>query len=113
MRKILELAIALTVLACSHAIAFAAAIAVPPGLNPGDTYRIIFVTSTGRDALSPDIAGYNAFVTAAANSDAGLASLGATWKALASTAAVNVLTNAGLSAGDLTTRFYNAAGNLM
>ena len=35
---------------------------VPDCLSPGDTYRIIFVTSGERDATSADIADYNAFV---------------------------------------------------
>jgi hypothetical protein len=93
--------------------AHAAAIVVPTGLNPGDTYRIIFVTSTMRDGSSANIADYNSFVTDAANLDAGLAGLGTTWTALASTATVNVLVNAGLSAGDSTTPFYNTVGNLI
>ena len=91
----------------------AAAIVVPTGLNPGATYRIIFVTSTMRDGSSGNIADYNSFVTDAANLDAGLAGLGTTWTALASTATVNALDNAGLSAGDSTTPFYNTVGNLI
>ena len=53
----------------------AAPIIVPTGLNPGDTYRLVFVTSTGRDGTSSNIADYNAFVTASANSQAALAAL--------------------------------------
>jgi hypothetical protein len=66
-----------------------------------------------RDATSTDIAVYNAFVTTAANLDAGLAGLGTTWTVLGSTAAVNVLDNTGLSAADTTARFYNTAGSLI
>ena len=91
----------------------AAAIVVPTGLNPGATYRIIFVTSTMRDGSSGNIADYNSFVTDGANLDAGLAGLGTTWKALASTPTVNALVNAGLSAGDSTTPFYNTVWNLI
>lgn len=91
----------------------AAAIVVPTGLNPGATYRIIFVTSAVRDGASANIADYNSFVTDAANLDTGLAGLGTTWTALASTPTVNVLVNAGLSAGDSTTPFYNTVGNLI
>ena len=91
----------------------ATAVIVPLTLNPGDTYRIIFVTSTSRDATSTNIADYNASVTTAANLDAGLAGLGTTWTALASTAAENVKANAGLSTLDTTTPFYNTAGNLI
>ncbi len=63
----------------------AAPITAPVGLNPGDTYRLAFVTSTTRDGMSSDIADYNAFVTAAANTSPLLAALGTTWTAIAST----------------------------
>jgi hypothetical protein len=39
----------------------AAAIVVPPGLKPGDTYRLIPVTNGMVEALSPDIAYYTSF----------------------------------------------------
>ena len=77
--------------------AHAAAITLPAGLNPGDPYRIIFVTSTLRDATSSIMADYNTFVTDAANTDAHLAALGTQWFLLGSTVEVNALTNAGLS----------------
>lgn len=100
-------------MACLAFHTHAAAIIVPPGLNPGDTYRILFVTSTTRDAKSANISDYNTFVTNAANLDANLLALGTTWSALASTLTVNALTNAGLSTSDTTTRFYNTAGALL
>jgi hypothetical protein len=71
----------------------AAPITIPTGLNPGDTYRLAFVTSTTRDATSTDIADYNAFVTAAANSQGALAALATTWTAIASTATVDARDN--------------------
>ena len=40
---------------------------VPPGLSPGDPYRLAFVTSTTRNALSSSIAVYNTFVTGVAD----------------------------------------------
>ncbi|MCP3979512.1 MAG: hypothetical protein GY716_09310 [bacterium] len=60
------------------------------GINPatgnawafGDTYRIVFATSVGRDALSGDVADYNARVQDVANA-AGLGAV--TWRAIAST----------------------------
>lgn len=60
------------------------------GINPatgaawadGDQYRLVFVSSTFRDAASHDIADYNAHVQAAANA-AGIGSV--TWNAIAST----------------------------
>jgi hypothetical protein len=60
-------------------------ITVPTGLNPGDEYRLAFVTSTTRDATSSDITVYNGFVTASANAVTELALLGSTWTAIAST----------------------------
>ena len=45
----------------------AAPITLPTGLNPGDQYRLGFVSSTTRDATSQNIADYNDFVTATAN----------------------------------------------
>jgi hypothetical protein len=41
----------------------AAAIVVPPGLKPGDTYRLIFVTNGTVEALSPELAYYNSFIS--------------------------------------------------
>lgn len=63
----------------------AAPITVPTGLNPGDTYRLVFVTSTMRPATTSNLNGYNAFVTAAANLSPDLVALGTTWTAIVST----------------------------
>jgi hypothetical protein len=41
----------------------AALVVVPPGLNPGDQYRLVFVTAGTRNATSSDINDYNTFVT--------------------------------------------------
>jgi len=37
-----------------------ASLVVPAGLNPGDAYHVIFVSSTTRDATSSNIADYDA-----------------------------------------------------
>lgn len=74
-------------------MAQAAVITTPSGLNPGDQYRLVFVTSTGRDATSSDIADYNAFVTSVAATVSELNALGTTWTAIASTATVDAITN--------------------
>jgi hypothetical protein len=79
----------------------AAIITIPPGLSAGDTYRLVFVTSMVRDATSPDISVYNDFVTTVAESIPELHALNATWKAIASTAAVNARDNAGASAAPI------------
>jgi len=59
----------------------------------GDTYRLIFATSTGRDATSSNIADYNTFVQShAAGSVIGTLS-SVTWKAMASTETVDARDN--------------------
>lgn len=68
------------------------------GINPatglawaqGDTYRLVFITSTSRDATSTNIADYNSFVQGVANT-AGLGSV--TWTAIGSTATVDARDN--------------------
>lgn len=103
-------ATALVVLA-THAQA--SPILIPAGLNPGDTYRIIFVTTTKTAATSNNINTYNNLVSAEAAADTGLNGLGTTWAALASTASVNARANVGLSNADATTMFFNTAGQLI
>jgi len=76
-------------------VSSAAPITVPTGLNPGDQYRLVFVTSTTRDATSSDIEDYNAFVTSVANSVPELAALGTTWHAIGSTVDVSARDNTG------------------
>lgn len=71
----------------------AALITVPTDLNVADKYRLAFVTSTTRNASSPVIADYNAFVTAVANGVPELAALGTSWTAIASTSAVDARDN--------------------
>lgn len=63
----------------------AAPIVVPLGLNPGDTYRLVFVTLAKRDTTTKNVNVYNNFVTNVANSITELAALGTTWKAIVST----------------------------
>ncbi len=73
----------------------AAIFTIPFELDPGDQYRLAFVTSTTRDATSSSIGVYNAFVTAAANSQGALAALGATWRAIGSTSSIDARDNTG------------------
>ena len=73
----------------------AAPITVPTNLNPGDQYRLAFITSGTRDATSSDIDDYNDFVQAAADAVPQLAALGTTWKAIGSTATVDARDNTG------------------
>ncbi len=81
--------------------ASAVPITLPSGLNPGDQYRLAFVTSTFRDATSSNIADYNTFVTGVANTVPELAALGTSWSAIASTLSIdardNTMTNPSLN----------------
>ena len=77
--------------------ALTAPITIPTGLNPGDQYRISYVTSTIRDVTSSNIADYNAFVTAAADSVIEPAALGTSWTAIGSTASIDARDNTNTS----------------
>ena len=59
----------------------------PSGLSPGDQFRLLFVTSTKRDATSDDIDDYNTFVqTAAAAGDGSIRDYSHGFYAVGSTA---------------------------
>ena len=73
-------------------VSWAVPILVPAGLTVGDTYHLVFVTSTTRDALTNTINVYNTFVQNTANS-AGLGDIN--WKVIGSTfVRQGVVTNA-------------------
>lgn len=95
-------------LACCRE-AVAALVLVPPALNPGDQYRLVFSTSTTIPASSTDIATYNSFVNTVAAGNSLLN--GITWSAIASTpdddARDNTGTNPSAHAG---VPIYNLAG---
>jgi hypothetical protein len=87
----------------------------PLGLNPGDPFRLLFLTGTGMPATSNNIADYDNFVTTSANAVTGLTNLagastsiinaqnllailgasGVTWQAIVSTSTVNAATHIG------------------
>ena len=85
--------IAACVVMVSAVNAFAAVITVPTSLNPGDKYRLAFVTTGTRDGSSHVIAEYNTFVTNDANTVPALASLDTIWTAIGSTATVDARDN--------------------
>ncbi|MCB1738411.1 MAG: PEP-CTERM sorting domain-containing protein [Gammaproteobacteria bacterium] len=93
--RISALAVALSVLAILSGTVHAAPITTPAGISEGDSYRLIFRTSIGRDGTSGDIADYNAFVTSVANSVSELAALGTTWTAVVSTTGIDARDNTG------------------
>ena len=66
---------------------------VPPELDEGAKYRILFVTRTQRDAASEDIADYNSFVQGVADAATGNPFGGVTFKALGSTSDVDARCN--------------------
>ncbi|GCL58516.1 PEP-CTERM sorting domain-containing protein [Microcystis aeruginosa] len=94
----------------------AALLVVPPGLNPGDQYRLVFLTAGARDALSTNINDYNNFVTnqvtgsALANALSG-AGLTTTWKAIGSTASVAARDNTGTNPSSTGVPIYLINGN--
>lgn len=90
--------------------AYAGPITVPPGLNPGDTYRLVFTTSTTRDPTSADIAVYDTFVSTRAQSNAVLQALGTTWQVVGSTSAVSAFDHIG---GNFSAPVYNLNGELV
>jgi hypothetical protein len=73
-----------------------------PFVTPGDTYQLVFVTSTFTDATSSDIGDYNAFVQAAADAAGigqgstvlGVDAPNISWTAIGSTSTVNARDNA-------------------
>ncbi len=66
---------------------------VPTGLGPGDSFRLLFVTSTSVKAESADIADYNGFAQARAAANTNLADFSGRFRALISTAGVNIKDN--------------------
>jgi hypothetical protein len=67
---------------------------------PGDTYRLVFITSTTTTAASADIATYNAFVNTVADSSTTFLALGSVnWSVVGSTATVDARDNTGTNSG--------------
>jgi hypothetical protein len=69
-------------------------LATPSGLNPGDKFRFVYVTSGSLQPDSSDIETYNTFVNTQAY-DANYADGTVLWKAIASTPTVNARDNVG------------------
>ena len=86
-------AFALVALLLTASPVMAALVTVPTGLNPGDQYRLAFVTSGTITATSSDIGTYNDFVKDAAEAVPALLGLGTTWKAIGSTSSVDARDN--------------------
>ena len=56
----------------------------PPGLEPGDQYRLMFTTSETTDAVSPDIDFYDNFVQSLADDAPVVGTWGLDWQAFIS-----------------------------
>ncbi|MEO1994911.1 MAG: hypothetical protein ABGZ17_06510, partial [Planctomycetaceae bacterium] len=78
----------------------------PADLNPGDQYRLVFVTSANLDATSSAIGDYNDFVD-----DYGDLAIASDWKAIASTASADARDNTETNpSGSSGVPIYNLAG---
>ena len=91
-----------------------AAIIIPTGLNAGDSYHVVFTSSTKRDGTSSNIADYDTHVQAAADAAGIGASEGISWLAIASTSTVNATDHlASLFTSTSNTPIYNQHGDLV
>ena len=92
-----------------------AALLAPSGLNAGDRFHYIFVTSGTTDAFSSDITTYNAFVQATADTVGIGSGIGLTdWRALASTPTINASDNLAPLFNDLNNvPIYNMGSDLV
>ena len=97
----------------------AALVVVPPGLNPGYQYRLVFITDGARDATSSNINDYNTFVTnqvtgsalATQLTTAGFNLGTITWKAIGSTFATSAKVNTGTDGSQPDVPIYLIDGN--
>lgn len=91
-----------------------AALVTPAGLNTGDKYHVMFVSSTARDALSANIADYDAHVQSAADA-AGIGSgIGISWRAVGSTPSISAYDHLSPLFSDLNNvPIYNQHGDLL
>ncbi|BCU12040.1 PEP-CTERM sorting domain-containing protein [Microcystis aeruginosa] len=114
---ILSVGVALATLGTGAAQA--ALVVVPPGLNPGDQYRLVFVTDGTRNATSTNINDYNNFVTSQVTGSALATQLTTagfnlgtiTWKAIGSTSATSAKVNTGTNGSQPDVPIYLIDGN--
>jgi len=92
------LALLITFFATAAQAASISVVTEPSGLNPGDTYRLVFFTSETIDLNTTDIATYNNFVNDVANNNGSytgsqVAGLNVSWKILGSTSSMSAAEN--------------------
>lgn len=92
-----------------------AALVVPAGLSPGDTYHVIFASSTTRDATSSNIADYDAHIQAAADAAGIGSSIGLNdWRVVGSTPTVSAVDHlSSLFSSTTNIPIYNQNGDLV
>lgn len=93
-----SIAFALLAMAWFSATNASASVIVPSGLNPGDTYQLVFVTSGTRNASSTSIADYNSFVQSQGDAGSLTGGSGIDWYVIGSTITVAARNNAVVSA---------------
>jgi hypothetical protein len=82
-------------------IGYAQITTAPPDLNPGDPYRLVFITRDLTTALSADITSYDDFVTTQAESSTDLFNLGTSWRVIGSTASIAARDHTGTNTANL------------
>ena len=82
---------------------------IPDGIEPGDRFRLLFVTSATRDASSSDIVDYNAHVRVAAGGNADLQAFRSQFTALISTSDMDARDNTGTTGGGVPIHWLGGA----
>ena len=83
---------------------------IPSGLGPGDSFRLLFVSSTTRNAMSSSIEDYDTHVqNAAADGHADIQAYSAQFEALGSTEAVDARDNTGTTGTGVPIYYLNGA----
>jgi len=85
-----------------------AGLLLPPSLNPGDSYRLAFITDSILDPFSTDITRYDTFVQGKA-AESSLTDGTTDWKVIGSTAVVDAIDHIGVSSSPI----YNLNGELV
>lgn len=101
------------ILALSGTLVQAAIITVPTDLNPGDQYRLVFITSGITAASSSSIDDYNAFVDSLAKATgSAVEDLNTTWAIIGSTTSIDARDNTHTNdaAGDPSVPIYRLDG---